>query len=122
FLGDDESPVENDLVKLVDDLRDNVVNGRAQAEKCAVVGCASALDSVKSRAAIEDELGGLELYVPRLVLDGAATVPKRNDGGPAAIRIWNLNHGRFLAYSCACRECFLLLLVLRVDYQLGDRL
>ena len=72
LLGDDQRAVENDLVKLVDDLGDNVVDDRAQAEKRAVVGCASRLDAGNGRAAVEDELGRLKLNVPRLVLDRAA--------------------------------------------------
>ena len=39
LLGDDQGAIEDDLVKLVDDLRDNVVDRRAEAEKRAVVSC-----------------------------------------------------------------------------------
>ena len=71
FLSDDERTVKNDLVELVDDLRDDVVDGRAQAEERAVVGRGAAFDSIKGRSAVEYELSGLELNVPALVLNAA---------------------------------------------------
>ena len=72
LLGDDQRPVEDDLIELINDLRDYVVDDRAQAEKGAVVGRAPRLDAGNGRAAVENELGRLKLNVPRLVLDGAA--------------------------------------------------
>ena len=76
LLGDDQRAIEDDLVKLVDDLRDNVVDRRAKAEKRAVVSCDSAFDAIIRRAAVEDELGALKLNVPALILNREAALLK----------------------------------------------
>ena len=68
LLGDDQRPVEDDLIELVNYLRDYVVDDRAQAEKGAIVGRAPGLDAGNGRTAVENELGRLKLNVPRLVL------------------------------------------------------
>jgi hypothetical protein len=84
-LSHDKSSVQDDLVKLVNNLGDDVVDRGAQAEKRAVVGGASSFDSIEGRSAIEDELGGLKLNVPRLILNAAIGVREDDSGGPAAV-------------------------------------
>ena len=71
LLGDNQRPVEDDLIELINDLGDYVVDDRSQTEKRAIVGRAPGLDAGNGRAAVENELGRLKLNVPGLVLDGA---------------------------------------------------
>ena len=48
LLGDNQRAVEDDLIELINYLRDDVVDDRAQAEEGAVVGRAPGFDAVKS--------------------------------------------------------------------------
>ena len=113
------SPIEDDLVKLVDDLRDNVVDRRAEAEKRAVVSCDSAFDAIIGRAAVEDELGALKLNVPALVLNRGAIAAEDDSRRSAAVGIGNFTDEWALGAASIGCQCFGLISILGVDHDFG---